>query len=90
MDRSRNIPRSRRAAQLAAQAPVFFDQIVDDLPFPPGEPAGQAISSSGRASAEKWNATGLGSNDVIVICLVPSTRKRSTCCGFLLRSGHST
>jgi hypothetical protein len=27
-------------AQLAAKAPVFFDQIGDDLPFPAGQPAG--------------------------------------------------
>jgi hypothetical protein len=40
-----------RRAPLAAQAPVFFNQIDDDFPFPPGEPAGQAISSSGRAEA---------------------------------------
>ena len=28
-------------AQLAAEAPVLFDQIDDDLPFPAGQPAGQ-------------------------------------------------
>jgi hypothetical protein len=39
------------AAELAAQAPVFFDQIDDDLPFPPGEPAGQSHHSSCRAEA---------------------------------------
>jgi hypothetical protein len=34
------------AAQLAAQAPVFFYQIYDDFLFPAGQPAGQGISSS--------------------------------------------
>ena len=27
-------------AQLAAEAPVFFDQVGDDLPFPAGQPVG--------------------------------------------------
>jgi hypothetical protein len=29
-----------RGAQLAAETPVLFDQIVDNLPFPAGQPAG--------------------------------------------------
>ena len=67
-------------AQLAAEAPVFFDQVGDDLPFPAGQPVG-------HDHQKQWKGRGIDHRPELIS---RSRRRRRLTNGTVRGSNRST